>query len=262
MYQALHIAAEGTTGMRKLEGKVALITGSSRGIGAAIAERLAVDGASVVVNYVKAAREAEAVAERARRAGVRAVVMQADIGDPVQAARLVQDAVKAMGRLDILVNNAALVVHEPMGHIEPERVRAQLSTNVDGLIATVQAAIEHLPGDGGRVINVSSLIATHALPNMTVYAAAKGAMDAVTRAWARELGPKGVTVNAVAPGPVETDLMRAVLDEGSKAAFVQRTALGRIGMPEDIADVVAFLASRDARWVTGQVLGVTGGFTP
>jgi 3-oxoacyl-[acyl-carrier protein] reductase len=248
--------------MRKLEGKVALVTGSSRGIGAAIAERLAADGASVVVNYLKARQEAEAVADRARRAGVQAFVVKADIGDPAEARRLVKDAVKHMKRLDILVNNAALVLPEPMGAIDPERVRAQLSTNVDGLIATVQAASEHLPGDGGRVINVSSLVATHPLPNMTVYAAAKGAMDAMTRVWARELGPKGVTVNAVAPGPVETDLMRENLDEATRAAFVRRTALGRIGMPDDIADVVAFLASREARWVTGQVLAATGGFTP
>jgi 3-oxoacyl-[acyl-carrier protein] reductase len=248
--------------MRRLEGKVALVTGSSRGIGAAIAERLAAEGASVVVNYVKAQKEAEAVAERVRRAGVRAFVVQADIGDSEQAARLVKDAVKAMGRLDILVNNAALVESAPLGGIEAGRVRAQLATNVDGLIATVQAALEHLPREGGRVINVSSLIATHPLPNMTVYAAAKGAMDAVTRAWAKELGPRGITVNAVAPGPVETDLMRENLDEATKAVFIQRTALGRIGMPDDIADVVAFLASRDARWVTGQVLGATGGFTP
>jgi 3-oxoacyl-[acyl-carrier protein] reductase len=248
--------------MRKLEGKVALITGSSRGIGAAIAERLAADGASVVVNYVKAQREAEAVAERARGAGVRAMVASADVGDPIQATRLVEDAVRQMGRLDILVNNAALVILEPTGAIDPARVRAQLATNVEGVIATVQAAIPHLPGDGGRVINVSSLVASHPLPGMAVYAAAKGAMDAMTRVWARELGPKGVTVNAIAPGPVETDLMRANLDDATRAVFVQRTPLGRIGMPDDIADVVAFLASADGRWVTGQVLAATGGFTP
>ena len=248
--------------MRKLEGKVALVTGSSRGIGAAIAGRLAEDGASVVVNYVKARREAEAVAERVRSAGVRALVAQADIGDPTQARRLVEDAVEAMGRLDIIVNNAVMIDLEPMGAIDPARVRAQFATNVDGVIATVQAALAHLPSDGGRVINVSSLIASHALPGATVYAATKGALDAMTRVWARELGPKGVTVNAVAPGPVETDAMRTNTDDVTRAVFVQRTALGRLGVPHDIADVVAFLASADARWVTGQVLAATGGFTP
>jgi 3-oxoacyl-[acyl-carrier protein] reductase len=248
--------------MKRLEGKVALVTGSSRGIGAAIAERLAADGASVVVNYVKAQGAAEAVAERVRRAGVRALVAKADVGDPVQATRLVQDSVAEMGRLDILVNNAVTIDKGPMGTIDPARVRAQLATNVEGVIATVQAAIAHLPREGGRVINVSSLIVSHPLPEMSVYAAAKGALEAMTRVWARELGPKGVTVNAVAPGPVETDAMRDNADDATRAFFVQRTTMGRIGMPDDIADVVAFLASGDARWVTGQVVAATGGFTP
>ncbi len=248
--------------MRKLEGKVALVTGSSRGIGAAIAERLAADGANVVVNYVKSQKEAEAVAERARSSGVRALVAKADISDPMQAARLVADAVTEMGRLDIVVNNAVMVTLEPIGAIDPARVRAQFATNVDGVIATVQAALAHLSSDGGRVINVSSLISSHALPGATVYAATKGALDAMTRVWARELGPKGVTVNAVAPGPVETDAFRENADDATRAAFVERTSLGRIGMPSDIADVVAFLASADGRWVTGQVLAATGGFTP
>ncbi len=248
--------------MRKLEGKVAVITGSSRGIGAAIAERLAADGANVVVNYVRAQGAAEEVAERVRRAGGRAMIARADIGDPAQATRLVSDAVKEMGRLDIVVNNAVMVEIEPVGAISPERVRSRLATNVDGIIATVQAAIPHLPSDSGRVINISSLVATHPLPGMTLYGAAKGAMDAMTRIWARELGPKGITVNAVAPGPVETDAMRENADGPTRALFIQRTPLGRIGQPADIADVVAFLASHDARWVTGQVLAVTGGFTP
>lgn len=248
--------------MNKLEGKVALVTGSSRGIGAAIAERLAADGADVVINYVKAQRQAETVAERVRRAGVRAVVAKADVSDPVQAARLVRDAVDQLGRLDIVVNNAVMVDMEPLGAIDPAHVRACLATNVEGVIATVQAAIAHFPSEGGRVINISSLAATHALAGMTVYTAAKGALDAMTRVWAKELGSKGITVNAVAPGPVDTDAMRENADDQARAFFLQRTPLGRIGMPDDIADVVAFLASQDARWVTGHVLAATGGFTP
>lgn len=247
---------------RKLEGRVALVTGSSRGIGAAIAERMATDGASVVVNYVKAQKEAEAVAERVRGAGVRAMVAKADVGDVGEAVRLVQDAVKQLGRLDIVVNNAVMIDKEPLGAIDPARVRASFAANVEGVIATVQAAIAHLPSDGGRVINISSLAATHALPGMSVYTATKGALDAMTRVWARELAPKGITVNAVAPGPVDTDAMRENADDAARAYFLQRTPLGRIGVPDDIADVVAFLASPDARWVTGQVLAVTGGFTP
>ncbi|HEX6273610.1 MAG TPA: SDR family oxidoreductase [Polyangiaceae bacterium] len=248
--------------MRKLRDKVALVTGSSRGIGAAIAERLAADGADVVVNYVNAQKEAEAVAERVRRAGARALVARADIADPAQATRLVEHAVEQLGRLDIVVNNAVMIELEPMGAIDPARARAQFATNVEGVIATVQAALTHLPSDGGRVINVSSLVASHALSGATVYAATKGALDAMTRVWAKELGPKGVTVNSVAPGPVETDAFRANADGATRAVFVQRTALGRIGLPDDIADVVAFLASEDARWVTGQVVAATGGFTP
>jgi 3-oxoacyl-[acyl-carrier protein] reductase len=248
--------------VRKLEGRVALVTGSSRGIGAAIAERLAADGASVVVNYVKAQKEAEAVAERARRAGVRAMVAKADIGDTAQATRLVEEAVKQMGRLDIVVNNAVMIDKGPLGTIDLARVRAMLATNVEGVIATVQTAIAHLPRDHGRVINISSLAATHALPGMSVYTATKGALDAMTRVWASELGPKGITVNAVAPGPVETDALKENVDDAARAFFVQRTPFGRIGMPDDVADVVAFLASPDARWVTGHVLAATGGFTP
>lgn len=248
--------------MRKLEGSVAIVTGSARGIGAAIAERLAADGASIAVNYVNAKAEAESVAERARRSGVRAVVVRADIGDPLQAKRLVDETVTELGRLDIVVNNAVTVEKGPLGTIDLARARGAFATNVEGVIATVQAALAHLPNDRGRVINISSLAATHALPGMSVYTAAKGALDAMTRVWARELGSKGITVNAVAPGPVETDAMKANADDAMRAFFRERTPFGRIGMPADIADVVAFLASADARWVTGQVLAATGGFTP
>jgi len=248
--------------MRKLEGMVALVTGASRGIGAAIAERLAADGASVVVNYLKARKEAEAVAERVRSAGVRAFVAKADVGDVAQATHLVEEAVKELGRLDIVVNNAVTIDGAALGSIDPARVRASFAANVEGVIAIVQAALEHLPKERGRVINISSLVATHALPGMSVYTATKGAVDAMTRTWARELGPRGITVNAVAPGPVDTDAMKENADEAARQLFVQRTPLGRIGMPSDIADVVAFLASSDARWVSGQVLAATGGFTP
>jgi 3-oxoacyl-[acyl-carrier protein] reductase len=214
------------------------------------------------VNYVRAKQEGEAVAERARRAGVRAIVVKADVGDTAQATLLVQHAVKQLGRLDIVVNNAVIIEKAPLGAIDPAAARASFAANVEGVIAIVQAALPHLPNDGGRVINISSLAATHALPMMSVYTAAKGALDAMTRVWAKELGPKGITVNAVAPGPVDTDAMKENADDAARAFFTQRTPLGRIGMPDDIADVVAFLASPDARWVTGQVLGVTGGFTP
>jgi 3-oxoacyl-[acyl-carrier protein] reductase len=248
--------------MRRLEGKVALVTGSARGIGAAIAERLAADGASVVVNYSKSANEAEGVAERIRRAGGKAAVLKADVGVQSQAKALVEGTVSEFGRLDIVVNNAAAIAFQPVEQVDGEQLRKQFSVNVEGPIATVQAAARFLPAEGGRVINITSLVQLYPLPGNTVYAATKGAIDAMTRVWAAEFGPRGVTVNAVGPGVTETDAVRENLPDEMKKVFIGRTPLGRIGMPSDIADVVAFLASEDARWITGQVLLATGGFTP
>jgi 3-oxoacyl-[acyl-carrier protein] reductase len=247
--------------MKALEGKAAIVTGSARGIGAAIAERLAADGAAVVVNYSRSAAEAASVADRIRGAGGRAAVVQADVGDSTQVGRLVEHAVEAFGRLDIVVNNAVTIGFAPLAAVDHAATRAQFATNVHGPLALVQAALPHLPR-GGRVINVSSLVQLLPIPGATTYAAAKGALDAMTRIWALELGPRGITVNSVAPGPVETDAMKANATEEMKKAWVARTPLGRIGDPADIAPVVAFLASPDARWITGHVLMTTGGFTP
>jgi 3-oxoacyl-[acyl-carrier protein] reductase len=248
--------------MRRLEGKAALVTGSARGIGAAIAERLAADGAAVAVNYSKSANEAESVAERIRRAGGKAIVLRADLGERSQAKALVEETAKAFGRFDILVNNAAAMGFQPLGQVDHGQLWKQLSVNVEGPIATMQAAAPLFPGEGGRVVNITSLVQLFPLPGNTVYAATKGAIDAMTRVWAVELGPRGVTVNAVGPGLTDTDAVKENLPEGTKKALIERTPLGRIGMPSDIADVVAFLASSDARWVTGQVLLASGGFTP
>jgi 3-oxoacyl-[acyl-carrier protein] reductase len=247
--------------MRTLEGKGAIVTGSARGIGASIAERLAADGASVIVNYSKSATEAESVAGRIRSVGGRAEVVRADVGDPEQVARLVEQALATLGRLDIVVNNAAAIGFAPLSAVDQGVTRAQFAANVHGPLALVQAALPHLPS-GGRVINVSSLAQLLPIPGATAYAAAKGALDAMTRTWALELGPRGITVNSVAPGPTDTDAMRANVSQEMKEAMIARTPLGRIGAPDDIAAVVAFLASPDARWVTGHVLMATGGFTP
>jgi 3-oxoacyl-[acyl-carrier protein] reductase len=247
--------------MKTLEEKAAIVTGSARGIGAAIAERLAADGASVIVNYSKSATEAESVAGRIRSAGGRAEVVQADVGDPKQVERLVERALTTLGRLDIVVNNAAAIGFAPLSAVDRGATRAQFATNVHGPLALVQAALPHLPS-GGRVINVSSIAQLLPIAGATAYAAAKGALDAMTRTWALELGPRGITVNGVAPGPTDTDAMRANVSQEMKDAMIKRTPLGRIGEPADIAAVVAFLASPDARWVTGHVLTATGGFTP
>ena len=252
--------------MNSLEGKVALVTGAARGIGAAIAERLAADGASVAINYATSKEDAEALAERIRGNGGKAKAIQADIGNPSQAKAFVDAAVKEFGRLDILVNNAGQFHIGPIGTVDEADVRSQFAVNVDGPIFATQAAASHFSTEGGRVINVSSIAATHSLPGLSVYSATKAALDALTRVWAAELGPRGVTVNAVAPGLVDTAMLKAATPrmggEEAVKGMVARTPLGRLGTPSDIADVVAFLASPDARWVTGQVLDTTGGLAP
>jgi 3-oxoacyl-[acyl-carrier protein] reductase len=248
--------------MNRLEGKVALVTGSARSIGAAIAKRLAADGAAVAVNYSKSADDAEGVAERIRSDGGKAVVLRADMGEWSQAKALVEDTMKAFGRIDILVNNAAALGFGPLEQVDDVEFLRQLRVNVLGSAATMQAAAWHFPKDGGRVVNITSLAQLHLMPGNTAYAATKGAIDAMTRVWAAELGPRGVTVNAVGPGLTDTDAVRANLPPEAKEAFIRRTPLGRIGTPSDIADVVAFLASPDARWIIGHVVLASGGFAP
>jgi 3-oxoacyl-[acyl-carrier protein] reductase len=249
--------------MARLDGKVALVTGAARGIGAAIAERLAADGAAVAINYAHSDRDAAAVAQRITQRGGRAATLKADVSAPAQARALVAETVETFGRLDILVNNAGTIQFAPIDGVDETQVQTQFAVNVTGPVFMTQAAAGRFPGEGGRVINVSSVVATRALAGTSVYAATKSAIDALTRVWAAELGPRGVTVNAVAPGPVATDMMRrnGMTDEG-RQFMISRTPLGRIGEPADVADVVAVLASPDARWITGHVLEASGGISP
>ncbi len=248
---------------KKLNDTVAIVTGASRGIGAAIAERLATEGAIIAVNYAKSAKQAESVVEKITSGGGKAKTFQADLGDPAQARSLVNAVFEAFGRIDILVNNAGSSAYAPLEAIDEAQIHSQLGVNLIGPILATQAAVKHFPKEGGRVINVSSVLSTRPLPGLSVYSATKSGLNALARAWAAELGPKGITVNAVSPGPVDTEMFRSSgFDENAKNFMISRTPLGRIGTPSDIADVVAFLASPDAGWVTGQVIDASGGFAP
>jgi 3-oxoacyl-[acyl-carrier protein] reductase len=244
--------------MAQLDGKVAIVTGGSRGIGAATARRLAADGARVVVNYAQSATAAEAVVREIEAAGGEAIAVQADVSDRAEVERLVATTVERYGGLDILVNNAAVLTPAPLAEITAEQVERQFGVNVRGALYATQAAVAAFR-NGGRVVNVSSVAGEAPSPGFAVYSATKAALDAITRSLAAELAPR-VRVNAVSPGPTETDMFDSVRSPEFEANALGRTPLGRIGRPDDIADVIAFLTSDDAGWITGQVITASGGF--
>jgi 3-oxoacyl-[acyl-carrier protein] reductase len=249
----------------RLAGRVAMVTGASRGIGAAIATRLARDGASVVVNYLTSEAAAASVVAHIVSTGGRAKAFKADVCDPGECKSLVEWAAETLGGVDIVVNNVGATAIAPLEAIDEAHVRSIVRQNINGPIFVTQAAVTHLSRStsGGRVVNVSAIASHHSIPGVSVYAAAKAALNALTRTWALELRPRGITVNAVAPGPTDTDMFRAWgADESAKKFLLSRVPLGRIGLPADIADAVAFLASPDARWITGQVIDTAGGFLP
>jgi 3-oxoacyl-[acyl-carrier protein] reductase len=226
---------------------------------------LASDGATVAVNYSKSEQQALAVVERIEAQGGKARAFKADLSDPAQNTALVESVGAAFGALDILVNNVGGFTGAPLAAIDVSHVRSLMLANVYGPIFTTQAAVEYLSrtSSGASVVNVSAIASHHSLPGMSVYAATKAAVNALTRTWAQELAPKNITVNAVAPGPVETDMLRSAgFDEEGRRFLVSRTPLGRVGVPNDVASVIAFLASADARWITGQVIDTAGGFLP
>jgi 3-oxoacyl-[acyl-carrier protein] reductase len=247
---------------KKLVGKVAVVTGASKGIGASIAKHLAAEGASVVVNYASSKAGADKVVSEITAEGGKAIAVQADVAKRQNIDRLFAEAKKAYGRIDILVNNAGIFEFAPLEDITEEHFHKHFNLNVLGLILTTQEAVKQFGSAGGSIINISSLASTFAPAGGSVYSATKGAVDTVTRSLAKELGPRHIRVNAINPGLVETEGVHAAGFIGSdfhKNAEAQ-TPLGRIGQPQDIATVAAFLASTDSAFITGETFPVSGGF--
>jgi 3-oxoacyl-[acyl-carrier protein] reductase len=246
--------------MSKLNGKVAIVTGASKGIGAAIAKSLAAEGASVVVNYASSKAGADAVVAEITKAGGKAVAVGGSVADAATAQALVDAAIKHYGKLDILVNNAGVYEFAPIENITEEHYHKQFNVNVLGLLLTTQAAVKHL-GEGASIINIGSVV-TRALPPATVvYTATKGAVDAISGVLSKELGPRKIRVNALNPGMVETEGAHAVGAIGGEFEqyALANTPLGRIGQPNDIASIAVFLASDDSYWLTGERLYAGGG---
>ena len=247
--------------MSNLSDKVAVVTGASKGIGASIAEHLAAAGASVVVNYASSKSGADAVVERIKAQGGKAIAVQGDVSNPNDIAKLFAETSKAYGKLDILVNNAGIYEFLPLGNITPEHFHKQFDLNVLGLILSTQEAVKLFAATGGSIINISSVVATGRIPNASVYSATKAAVDAVTRSLAVELAPRKIRVNTINPGMVETDGLHAAGISGSdfQKQIEQQTPLGRIGQPNDIAPAAVFLASDDSSWITGESFYISGG---
>jgi 3-oxoacyl-[acyl-carrier protein] reductase len=246
--------------MSKLQGKVAVVTGASKGIGAAVAKALAAEGAAVVVNYASSKAGADAVVAAIVAAGGKAIAVSGDVAKAGGAQGIIDAAIKAYGRLDVLVNNSGVYEFSPIAEFTEDQFHKMFNVNVLGVLLTIQAAEKHL-GEGASVINISSAVTSLLPPQSAIYTGTKGAVDAITGVLAAELGPRKIRVNAINPGIVETEGTHAAGFIGSdfEAAFVAQTPLGRVGQPGDIADIAVFLASDDSRWLTGEKLVASGG---
>jgi 3-oxoacyl-[acyl-carrier protein] reductase len=245
---------------QNLKDQVAIVTGASTGIGAGIALQLGAAGAAVVVNYARSADAADQVVKSIVGLGGKAVAVQADVSKAADVDRLFAQAKQAFGSLDVLVNNAGVFEFQPLEAFDEEHYHRQFDLNVFALFLTSQKALSHF-GPAGSIVNISSSIVVGPMPASSVYAASKGAVDAMTRALAKELGGRGIRVNAVSPGPTETERVKDLgfLESDMGKALVQQTPLGRFGRPDDIGAAVQFLASNEARWITGQIIQVSGG---
>jgi len=246
---------------KKLEGKVAVVTGGSKGIGASIAKALADEGASVVVNYASSRRDAERVVAEIERHGGAAIAVQADVSRQADIERLFSETQKAFGRLDILVNNAGVYEFAPLDGTTEDLFHKHFNLNVLGLLLTTKEAVKHMGPDGGSIINIGSSASSMLVPNSAVYSAAKAGVDAITGVLAKELGPRNIRVNSINPGMIETEGVHAAGFVGSDFQKMVETQapLGRMGQPDDISPTAVYLASSDSKYMTGEKLLVAGG---
>jgi 3-oxoacyl-[acyl-carrier protein] reductase len=247
--------------MGRLNGKVAVITGAAKGIGAAIAEKFGAEGANVVVNYAHDKAGAERVVKKIQSSGAKAIAVQGDVSKLPDIQKLFSETQSAFGKVTILVNNAGIFEFRPLEQIDEKHFRKQYDVNVLGLLLTTREAVKYFDDGGGSVINVSSIVALTPNPGSAVYSGTKGAVDVISRVLAQELGPRRIRVNSLSPGVTDTEGARAI--PGDNESFyrmaISRTPLGRIGTAEDIAAAALFLASDDSKWITGEVIPVGGG---
>ena len=245
----------------RLQGKVAVVTGASKGIGAGIAKCLGAEGAAVIVNYASDRIGADNVVDTIANGGGQAISVHGDVGKPDDAKRVIAEATNNFGRLDILVNNAGVYSFAPFDQFSESTFHRMMTTNVLGPFLTIREALNHFGPEGGSIINIGSTASTAAPPTLSIYVATKMALDGITRVLAKELGPKGIRVNSVNPGFTVTEGAKAagVMGTPFETALLAETPLGRLGQPEEIGSVVAFLASNDSRWITGELIRASGG---